>query len=112
MVRREFASDYSIVLKPGFTKGNYTEAADGEIRCDILTVDDVNISTFIDSKQNTLTPGTNITIVDNIISAMVRIWCTRSLGRLNFLDLLLRHNALVGGHPGPRKKADEHSSTR
>ena len=34
-----------------------------------------------------------------------RIWCTRSLGRLNFLDLLLRHNALVGGHPGPRKKA-------
>jgi hypothetical protein len=21
-------------------------------------------------------------------------------------------NALVGGHPGPRKKADEHSSTR
>ena len=43
---------------------------------------------------------------------MVRMWCTRSLGRLNFLDLLLRHNALVGGHPGPRKKADEHSSTR
>ena len=43
---------------------------------------------------------------------MVCIWCTRSLGRLNFLDLLLRHNALVGGHPGPRKKADEHSSTR
>jgi len=43
---------------------------------------------------------------------MVCIWCTRSLGRLNFLDLLLRHNALVGGHPGPRKRADEHSSTR
>ena len=43
---------------------------------------------------------------------MVCIWCTRSLGRLNFLDLLLRHNALVGGHPGPRKKAEEHSSTR
>ena len=43
---------------------------------------------------------------------MVCIWCTRSLGRLNFLDLLLRHNTLVGGHPGPRKKADEHSSTR
>ena len=43
---------------------------------------------------------------------MVCIWCSRSLGRLNFLDLLLRHNALVGGHPGPRKKADEHSSTR
>ena len=43
---------------------------------------------------------------------MVRIWCTRSLGRLNLLDILLRHNALVGGHPGPRKKADEHSSTR
>jgi hypothetical protein len=38
---------------------------------------------------------------------MVRIWCTRSLGRLNFLDFLLRHNALVGGHPGPPKKADE-----
>jgi hypothetical protein len=38
---------------------------------------------------------------------MMRIWCTRSLGRLNFLDLLLRHNALVGGHPGTRKKADE-----
>jgi hypothetical protein len=35
---------------------------------------------------------------------MVCIWCTRSLGRLNFLDLLLRHNALVGGHPGPRKR--------
>ena len=32
--------------------------------------------------------------------------------RLNFMDLLLRHNALVGGHPGPREKADEHSSTR
>ena len=43
---------------------------------------------------------------------MACIWCTRSLGRLNFLDLLLRHNALVGGLPGPRKKADEHSSTR
>ena len=43
---------------------------------------------------------------------MVCIWCTRSLGRLNFLELLLRHNALVGGHPGPRKKADENSSTR
>ena len=43
---------------------------------------------------------------------MVCIWCTRSLGRLNFLDLLLRNNALVGGHPGPRKKADERSSTR
>jgi hypothetical protein len=59
----------SFVVKPGFTKGNYTEAADGEIRCDILTVDDVNISTLIASKQNTLTPGTNITIVDNIISS-------------------------------------------
>jgi hypothetical protein len=35
---------------------------------------------------------------------MMRIWCTRSLGRLNLLDFLLRHNALVGGHPGPRKK--------
>jgi len=23
------------------------------------------------------------------------------------LDFLLRHNALVGGHPGPRKQADE-----
>jgi hypothetical protein len=33
---------------------------------------------------------------------MVRIWCTRSLGRLNLLDFLLRHNALVGGHPGSR----------
>ena len=44
--------------------------------------------------------------------SMVRIWFTRSLGRLNFFDLLLRHNALVGGHPGPRKKADEHSYTR
>jgi hypothetical protein len=37
---------------------------------------------------------------------MVRIWCTRSLGRLNLLDFLLRHNALAGGHPGPRKKTD------
>jgi hypothetical protein len=36
---------------------------------------------------------------------MVRIWCTRSLGRLNFLDLLLRHNALVGGHPGQVKSS-------
>ena len=36
--------------------------------------------------------------------AMVCIWCTRSLRRLNSLDLLLRHNALVGGHPGPRKR--------
>ena len=42
----------------------------------------------------------------------VCILCTRSLVRLIFLDILLRHNALVGGHPGPRKKADEHSSTR
>ena len=38
---------------------------------------------------------------------MVRIWCTRSLDRLNLLDFLLRHNALVGGHPGLRKKTDE-----
>jgi hypothetical protein len=36
--------------------------------------------------------------------AMVRIWYTCSLGRLNLLNFLLRHNALVGGHPGPRKK--------
>ena len=43
----------SIVVKPGFTKENYTEAVDGEIRCDILTVADVNISTLIASKQNT-----------------------------------------------------------
>jgi hypothetical protein len=36
---------------------------------------------------------------------MVRIWCTRSLGRLSLLDLLLRHNALGGGHPWtPQKK--------
>ena len=28
---------------------------------------------------------------------MVCIWCTRSLGRLYFLDLLLSHNALIGG---------------
>jgi hypothetical protein len=37
--------------------------------------------------------------------SMVRIWCTRSLGRLNLLDILLRHNALVGRHPGPRKNS-------
>jgi hypothetical protein len=43
---------------------------------------------------------------------MVCIWITRSLGQLNFLDLLLRHSALVGGHPGPREKADGYSSTR
>ena len=30
---------------------------------------------------------------------MVRIWCTRSLGRLNLLDFLLRYSALGGGHP-------------
>jgi hypothetical protein len=35
---------------------------------------------------------------------MVRIWHFRSLGRLSLLDILLRHNALVGGHPKPRKK--------
>ena len=35
---------------------------------------------------------------------MVRVRCNRSLGRLNLLDVLLRHNALVGGHPGPRKR--------
>jgi hypothetical protein len=38
------------------------------------------------------------------ISPRTRIWCTRWLGRLNLLDILLRHNALVSGHPGPRKK--------
>jgi hypothetical protein len=38
---------------------------------------------------------------------MVRILCTRSLGRLNLLDFLLRHHALVGGHPGSWEKADE-----
>jgi len=36
---------------------------------------------------------------------MVRISFTRSLGRLNLLDILLRNNALIGGHPGPRKKS-------
>ena len=30
-----------------------------------------------------------------------------SLGRLNLLDILLRHNALIGGHPGPRKKSEK-----
>jgi hypothetical protein len=32
---------------------------------------------------------------------MVRIWFTRSLGRLNLLDFLLRHNALVD--PGKKQ---------
>jgi hypothetical protein len=35
----------------------------------------------------------------NGLVAMVRIWCTRSLGRLNLLDFLLRYSALGGGHP-------------
>ena len=35
-------------------------------------------------------------------------WCTRSLGRLNLLDFLLRHSALVGGRPRSRgKKTDK-----
>ena len=55
----------SIVVKPGFLKANYTAAADGEIRCDILTVADVDISTLIASKQNILTQGNNITIDEN-----------------------------------------------
>ena len=38
--------------------------------------------------------------VSNLVT-MVCKWCIRSL-----------HNALVGGLPGPRKKADKHSSTR
>jgi len=59
----------SIVVKPRFTKENYTPAEDGEIRCDILTVADVNISTLFSSKQDTLVAGTNITIVDNAISS-------------------------------------------
>ena len=59
----------SIVVKPRFTKENYTPAEDGEIRCDILTVADVNISTLFSSKQDTLVAGTNITIIDNVISS-------------------------------------------
>jgi hypothetical protein len=60
----------SIVVKPRFTKLNYTEAVDGEIRCDILTVEDVDIFTLISSKQNVLIPGTNIIIdSNNIISS-------------------------------------------
>jgi hypothetical protein len=59
-----------MVVKPRFTKLNYTEAVDGEIRCDILTVNDVNISTLISSKQDTLVAGTNIIIDDNIISSI------------------------------------------
>ena len=43
-------------------------------------------------------------VCDSRLVTMVCIWCTRSIGRLNFLDLLLPHNALVGGHPGPRKR--------
>ena len=58
-----------MVVKPRFTKENYTEAVDGEIRCDILTVADINISTLIASKQDTLYAGENITILDNIISS-------------------------------------------
>jgi len=58
-----------MVVKPRFTKENYTEAEDGEIRCDILKLADVNISTLIASKQDTLSAGQNITIVDNIISS-------------------------------------------
>ena len=38
---------------------------------------------------------------------MVRIFYTRSLGRLSLLGLLLRNSALVDGQPGPRIKADE-----
>jgi hypothetical protein len=56
-------------VTPGFLKANYTEAVDNQIRCDILTVADVDISTLIALKQATLAAGDNITIVRNIISS-------------------------------------------
>jgi len=60
---------------------------DGEIRCDILTVADVDISTLIASKQSTLVAGDNINIVGNIISS--------SGGSTNQSDLDLKRDVLI-----------------
>jgi hypothetical protein len=65
----------SIVVKPRFTKGVYTEALDGEIRASILSIEDtitgetINVKDTLDSKQNMLIAGDNITITNSIISS-------------------------------------------
>ena len=46
----------------------------------------------------------------NLFSGHVLVPRFDSIG--NLLEAFVTHGGLVGGHPGPRKKADEHSSTR
>jgi hypothetical protein len=64
----------SIVVKPASSKLIYTPAISGEIKATTLTIEDpfteesINVKDTLDSKQNILIPGSNITIIDNVIS--------------------------------------------
>ena len=65
----------SIVVKPATSKLIYTPAIDGEIKATTLTKEDpfteesINVKDTLDSKQNILIAGNNITIDGNTISS-------------------------------------------
>ena len=65
----------SIVVKPASSKLIYTPAIDGEIKATTITIEDpfteesINVKDTLNSKQDTLTAGTNITISGNTISS-------------------------------------------
>ena len=67
----------SIVVKPQTTKFSYTPAVDGEIRATTLTIDNyltgeiIDVQDAIANKQEKITEGTNISIVDNQISCVL-----------------------------------------
>ena len=65
----------SIVVKPASSKLIYTPAIDGEIKATTLTIEDpfteesINVKDTLNSKQNILIPGSNITIINDTISS-------------------------------------------
>jgi hypothetical protein len=84
----------SIVVKPAVSKLIYTPAISGEIKATTLTIEDpftlesINVKDTLNSKQNILIPGENISIIDNVISL---------IGGITQADLDLKQNFINDG---------------
>jgi hypothetical protein len=85
-----------IVVKPAVSKLVYTPATDGEIKATTLTIEDpfteesIDVKDTLNSKQNILIAGNNITIDGNTISSSVG-------GSITQEDLDLKQNAINDG---------------
>jgi hypothetical protein len=83
----------SIVVKPASSKLIYTPAIDGEIKATTLTIEDpfteesINVKDTLNSKQNILIAGSNITIINDTISS--------SGGGITQADLDTKQNTLT-----------------